>query len=60
MEPFTLAEIQGGILKDHLMEEDYLAPHKVDFIFYKRVTNIHKRIVATQHISQHLLAIFCQ
>ena len=34
-EPFTVAEIKGSILKDHLMGEDYLAPHKVDFIFYK-------------------------
>ena len=28
-EPFTVAEIQGGILKKYLIEEDYLAPHKV-------------------------------
>ena len=34
-EPFTVVKIQGGILKGHLIEEDYLAPHKVDFIFYK-------------------------
>ena len=27
--PFTAAEIQGGILKEHLIKEDYLAPHKV-------------------------------
>ena len=31
MEPFTITEIQGGILKDYLTEEDYLAPHKVIF-----------------------------
>ena len=28
-QPFTVAEIQGGVLKDHLQDEDYLAPHKV-------------------------------
>ena len=28
--PFTVAEIQGGILKDHLCDDDYLAPHKVN------------------------------
>ena len=28
-EPFTVAEIQGGILKRHLTEEDYVAPYKV-------------------------------
>ena len=27
--PFSMAEIQGGILKDHLVEDDYLAPNKV-------------------------------
>ena len=27
--PLTVTEIQGGILKDHLTEEDYLTPHKV-------------------------------
>ena len=28
-EPFTVAEVQGSILKKHLIEKDYLAPHKV-------------------------------
>ena len=28
-QPFTVAKIQGGILKNHLIDEDYLAPHKV-------------------------------
>ena len=26
---FIVAEIQGGILKEHLCDDDYLAPHKV-------------------------------
>ena len=26
---FTVVEIQGGILKEHLCDDDYLAPHKV-------------------------------
>ena len=29
-QPFTATEIQGGILKDYLQDEDYLAPHKVN------------------------------
>ena len=29
MEPFTVTQIQGGILKEYLIEEDYLAPQKV-------------------------------
>ena len=28
-EPFSAAQIQGGILKEHLIEEDYLTPPKV-------------------------------
>ena len=28
-EPFSAAQIQGRILKEHLIEEDYLAPQKV-------------------------------
>ena len=31
--PFTVAEIQGGILKEHLIEEDYAAPTQV-YLFY--------------------------
>ena len=32
MEPFTATQIQGGILKEYLIEEDYLAPQKVKLI----------------------------
>ena len=28
-DPFTMSKIQGGILKDYLQEEDYMAPHLV-------------------------------
>ena len=28
--PFSTTEIQGGILKEHLTDEDYLAPQKVN------------------------------
>ena len=28
--PFSATEIQGGILKEHLTDEDYLAPQKVN------------------------------
>ena len=27
-QPFTATEIQGGILKEYLQDEDYLAPYK--------------------------------
>ena len=29
-QPFTATEIQGGILKGYLQDEDYLAPYKVN------------------------------
>ena len=29
--PFSATEIKGGILKEHLIDEDYLAPQKVNF-----------------------------
>ena len=29
--PFSTTEIQGGILKEYLIDEDYLAPQKVNF-----------------------------
>ena len=32
-EPFSVAEIQGGILKEYLTDEDYLTPHKVNISF---------------------------
>ena len=28
---FSAADIQGGVLKEHLMPEDYLAPQEVTF-----------------------------
>ena len=29
-EPFTAMEIQGGILKEYLTEDDYMAPYQVN------------------------------
>ena len=29
-EPFTATEIQGGILKEYLIEDDYIAPYQVN------------------------------
>ena len=29
-QPFTATEIQGGILKEYLQDENYLAPYKVN------------------------------
>ena len=39
--PFSVADIQGGILKEHLSEEDYAAPLKVIFPSdtHQQVTN---------------------
>ena len=31
--PFSVADIQGGVLKEHLIEEDYLTPKKVFLLF---------------------------
>ena len=31
-EPFSALQIQGGILKEHLIKEDYVAPQKVIII----------------------------
>ena len=39
--PFTVAEIQGCVLKTHLIEEDYSAPHKVISKFFTLVTGSH-------------------
>ena len=33
--PFSATEIQGGILKEYLIDEDYLAPQKVNFANYR-------------------------
>ena len=29
-EPFTATEIQGGILKEYLIEDDYIVPYQVN------------------------------
>ena len=29
--PFSATEIQGGVLKEYLIDEDYLAPQKINF-----------------------------
>ena len=29
-EPFTATKIQGGILKEYLIEDDYIAPYQVN------------------------------
>ena len=61
--PFSATEIQGGILKEHLTDEDYLAPQKVNFhvvIIPKYVSH------GWNHINQNYLLdiisfyIFCE
>ena len=38
-QPFTATEIQGGILKEYLQEEDYLAPYKVNIGMWPTLAN---------------------
>ena len=41
--PFSATEIQGGVLKEYLIDKDYLAPQKVNFAnhHYSSRTNHH-------------------
>ena len=40
--PFSVTEIQGGILKKYLIEDDYLAPNRVNYYYkYSFVLWIH-------------------
>ena len=45
--PFTVAEIQGGILKQHLTDEDYTAPLLVSLIKFSQVINysLNKQVI---------------
>ena len=38
-QPFTATEIQGGILKEYLQDEDYLAPYKVNIGVWQTLGN---------------------
>ena len=38
-QPFTATEIQGGILKEYLQDEDYLAPYKVNIGIWPTLAN---------------------
>ena len=38
-QPFTATEIQGGILKEYLQDEDYLAPYKVTIGVWPALAN---------------------
>ena len=38
-QPFTATEIQGGILKEYLQDEDYLAPYKVTIGVWSTLAN---------------------
>ena len=49
-EPFMATEIQGGILKEYLTEDDYLAPYQVNnqitqecgsFMFLYKLSHLH-------------------
>ena len=61
MEPFSVAEIQGGILKEYLTNEDYLAPHKVNISFsfvsrYLSLTSMYNRSPILVNASKNLQA----
>ena len=58
-EPFSVAEIQGGILKEYLTNEDYLAPHKVDISFsfashYRSLISMYNRSPILVNVSKNL------
>ena len=58
-EPFSVAEIQGGILKEHLTDEDYLAPHKVNILFsfvcrYRSPISMYNRSPILVNVSENL------
>ena len=58
-EPFSVAEIQGGILKEYLTDEDYLAPHKVNISFsfashYHSLILMYYRSPTVVNISENL------
>ena len=58
-EPFIVAEIQGGILKEYLTDEDYLAPHKVNISFslascYRSLIPVYNRSPTLVNISENL------
>ena len=56
--PFPVAEIQGGVLKTHLIEEDYLAPHKVTGSFNQFGTiRSHHSINYTQQFYQQFCVL---
>ena len=50
-EPFSVAEIQGGILKEHLTDEDYLASHKAN-ISFPFVSHYHSPMFQVSNIGQ--------
>ena len=58
-EPFSMAEIQGGILKVYLTDEDCLAPHKVNISFsfvshYHSLIPMYNRSATLVNISENL------
>ena len=58
-EPFSVSEIQGGILKEYLIEEDYLVPHKVSILIpfvsrYHSQTSMLKRSLILDSINEEL------
>ena len=60
-EPFSVAEIQGGILKEYLTDEDYLAPHKVNISFsfascYHLLIYMYSRSPILVNVSKNLQA----
>ena len=57
--PFSVTEIQGSILKEHLVEEDYLVPHKVSILIpsashYHSQTSVLKRSPILDSINEKL------
>ena len=55
-EPFTVAKIQGSILKDHLCDKDYLAPHKVITSESQTLTTIYSKKISIYLLIWQLFA----
>ena len=58
-EPFSVTEIQGGILKEYLIEEDYLVPHKVSILIpfashHHSQTSVLERFLILDSINEDL------
>ena len=53
--PFSATEIQGGVLKEYLIDEDYLAPQKVNFANHHYSSRTNHRCFQTPFLVNEVL-----